>query len=680
MTGNRWRLPVAAARLGLVVGLGSAPMLVGGAHQRASAGAPPAGLQLIRQELALAADAALTIVFRVNEDLPPEATVVVSAYQRVSDRGHLTAALNGDPGRTVDTVDLPLSALARTAIGAYQLVVPTESTQRTAPALELPKAGLYPVFVTVKVGSQILAVLHTVVDRLQTTDQTPLDALQVALVASLSATPVIPGSPSGLPAQVLADARQLTTLNEATTVSLSISADLLSRLPVDVLEQLRPALLRSQLLSQTRFPLDPSIAAASRQQDLFRTSLVDGEDLIAASGDVPLPNRTVWISSATMGASGAAMLRELGFGNIVLTPTSFAQTSNGLGFADTSQLITAELDEGSVRLGIIDLLAANLLESTTGSSEQRALIAAADLVVKRDELIQTSLTGHTLFVGASHGGVPDIALLNRIVEMTGPSGAVRYLTLDQAFQGTHQLTVDGLAYTVALPDVSDNGLAARIDQLAFVQNNAMATASMLPDDDRERETWLSQLRVLTSTAIRDDEANAAIAAVEQSIADVRACVAPPSAFSFTLSGTRTTIPIVLRNTCERAIRVKVRTTSPKMAFPAGDQIEIVPPKASADVEIPASAQSNGSFGVELRLLTPEPDALGRDSLIGSPVTLKARVNTLTGLAQVLTGGGLLMVMTWWLKNARDSRRKKLLADLNDAHPARLPQRGAVTAE
>ena len=680
MTTHLWRIPLAAARLGLVLGLSSAPLLTGGHRAQASAGTPPRALQLILQELALAVDAPLTIVFRVNEALAPEATVVVSAYQRVSDRGHLTAALSGDPGRTVDTVDLPLSSLARTEIGAYQLVVPTESTQRTAPALELPKAGLYPLFVTVKVGSQIVAVLRTVVDRLQTPDQAPLDALQVALVATLSTTPAIPGSPAALPAQVLADAKQLTTLNADTTMSLSISADLLSRIPGDVLDQLRPTLQRSQLLSQTRYPLDPSVAAAAGQQDLFQKSLVEGEDRIADLGEVPLTNRTAWISPATMGVDGAAMLRGLGVGNIVLTPTSFEQTSNGLGFADTSQVIMAELDEGSVRLGVIDLLSANLLESRTGSLEQRALIAAADLIVKRDELTQTGVIGHTLFVGAAQGGVPEIALLNRIVEMTEPSGAIRYLTLDQAFQSTHQLTVDGLPYTVVLPEVGDNGLAARVDQLAVVQNNALTTASMLPDDDPDRVTWSDQLGVLTSTAIRDDEASAAIAAVEQSIANVRSCVVAPSAFSFTLSGTKTTIPIVLRNTCERPIKVKVNTTSPKMSFPAGDQIELVPPKASTDVEIPAAAQSNGSFGVELRLLTPEPDALGRESLIGSPVTLKARVNTLTGLAQVLTGGGLLMVMTWWLKNARDSRRKKMLADLNDTHPARFSQRGAVTAE
>ena len=69
------------------------------------------------------------------------------------------------------------------------------------------------------------------------------------------------------------------------------------------------------------------------------------------------------------------------------------------------------------------------------------------------------------------------------------------------------------------------------------------------------------------------------------------------------------------------------------------------------------------------LLTP----VGAAKVTNS-VTLKARINTLTGLPQLITGAGLLILLTWWVRNQRRSRRQRRAlavasALTNSTHPA-----------
>ncbi len=44
-----------------------------------------------------------------------------------------------------------------------------------------------------------------------------------------------------------------------------------------------------------------------------------------------------------------------------------------------------------------------------------------------------------------------------------------------------------------------------------------------------------------------------------------------------------------------------------------------------------------------------------------PVVLTARVNALTGLGQVVTGGAILVLVSWWFTHFRRSRRRRLAA-------------------
>jgi hypothetical protein len=76
------------------------------------------------------------------------------------------------------------------------------------------------------------------------------------------------------------------------------------------------------------------------------------------------------------------------------------------------------------------------------------------------------------------------------------------------------------------------------------------------------------------------------------------------------------------------------------------------------VRIPVRARSNGTSSVEVEILTP----LGET--ITEPIDLTSRVTALTGLGPVLTGGFVLVLLSWWFSHWRRRRR----SELDDDHP------------
>jgi hypothetical protein len=87
------------------------------------------------------------------------------------------------------------------------------------------------------------------------------------------------------------------------------------------------------------------------------------------------------------------------------------------------------------------------------------------------------------------------------------------------------------------------------------------------------------------------------------------------------------------------------------------------PLDETSVIIPVEAEANGTSSINLIVSTPAGEPLGE------PVTLTARVTALTGLGQVLTGGLVLVLVTWWFTHWRNRRRDALANGGRGRHPS-----------
>lgn len=654
-------------------------------------------LSLVSQDFNVAADGTLWFVVAFPDDVPlaglSNATLVVTAYRPVDTRAEVADALQGVLPRSADTVDLPLELLARPTANSVQGVVQLESVTRTPERLQMSAPGLYPFTLEVRDGGEVLAELITFVHRLPVAGEADVNNdLRVAFAMRTTVAVRLDGNGDVvIDDAVLTDLTHLADILDATQatevpLTISIPPALLEALSeasghVDLGDRLRAALSRHDVLSAPRLPLDASQAADANEQALYTDWLRDGDDMIAAAISRPSV-RTITFVNQAVDQAGAALHRDLGSRLFVITEEMLHQLPNAPSFPDTSKLLSVEVSDG-VRMDatIPDTRASAALANGSDEAVSNAIIAVTDLLAARQEILDdgeaASRRGITL--ATPDLSLPPTATIAALAALIAETPGLHAATLDELSVRTDRLTENGDLVVVSLPATVGGSLADRLAPVADIENEAAATASMLPAADARRAAWAKAFEQLPTSALTDAQVVEILNDLQTEFATIRSAVELPQGFSFTLTGRRTTVPVKLHNTSDVPLTVLVRMTSTKLLFPEGDEIVTLPPQAFYDVEIPIEVRSNGRFPVTLEVFTTTGGIR-----VGQPVTLTARVNALTGLANFVTGALVLVLIAWWAHNVRKKHRRRaaLKASLN--HPVRgadspLPSDDAVVA-
>jgi hypothetical protein len=228
--------------------------------------------------------------------------------------------------------------------------------------------------------------------------------------------------------------------------------------------------------------------------------------------------------------------------------------------------------------------------------------------------------------------------------------------------------------TVTLPEEAGPDLSARYQRINLTRVFAESAASMMVDDTRP-EAWRAEFDTLLSTGLDDETVDAALDRISAEAAAVRDSVAVPDPFPFTLTGRESVLRLNIHNDADEPRLVVVRARSPKLTFPEGDLEVELAPSGNTEIELPVVSRSNGTSSVEIELLTP---AFGQT--VAGPAVLTARVNALTGLGQVITGGAVLVLLSWWFGHFRRRRRARLEGNGGRNGPATLPAVSPDAAE
>jgi uncharacterized membrane protein len=238
---------------------------------------------------------------------------------------------------------------------------------------------------------------------------------------------------------------------------------------------------------------------------------------------------------------------------------------------------------------------------------------------------------------------------------------------------TDTMVVNRGPVTVALPAEAGPDLSARAQRIDLTRLSAESAASMMVDDT-PAQAWRAELDTLLSTGLDDATVDAALDRISSEAEAVRASVAVPPPFPFTLTGRESVLRLNLRNDAEEPRVVVVRARSPKLTFPDGDREVELGPSGNTEVELRVVARSNGTSSVEVELLTP-----ALEQTVDGPVVLTARVNALTGLGQVITGGAVLVLLSWWFGHFRRRRRTRLNGNGGPPEPDLSPDAAEALA-
>ncbi len=647
--------------------------------------------------------------FEITLELPPaldvsrfdDAVLVVTSHRSIADRAEMHASIDGEHTRTEDTFDIALAPAAADpnvlALGDGRLSVrvPTESQARTPGALQLAQGGVHPIVLELRVDDRPEGEATTYVHRLPLVPSTA-GPMSIAFVMRQMTLPVL-GSDGSVAFAPNARA-ELTQLGEvlASLDAAPVAAGLVDAAPVPRGVLVEPSLLPlvaadepdlatalltglggSELLATPRLPLDASAAVASDQQDRYGSWLREGEDLLRSLLANTTIDRGVVLVDDRVSTAGAAMQRTLGARLLVL-PWDFYTELDGslLELTDISQLVTVDLGDGTdMPAAIVDDYLGNQLVRGADDPLGIAIEIASELVVlARDlDVDGRAVERHGVLLALPDMGVPDPALVAELGRLLVASPLLRLVGPGELATTTTTLINDGRLVRLSLPDRAGPDLVPRLEVLATASDDVLAHASMLPPDAPDIGRWTATLDAMASTAMTDTQVTNAVDRLEADFTRYRDAIVAPEPFSFTLTGTDSKLRFAIGNTSDTPLTVRVRLSSPKIRFPDGDRIVELPPGGEADLDVNAEALSNGKSSVFLRIYAPATD---RDVELVPEVVLTARVTSLAGLGQLLTGAGALLVITWWVHHARRSRRTQQAARHASRHPA---ARGAARA-
>ena len=640
--------------------------------------------------------------------LPP-ITIEVTNYPLLVDPDDVAGLVGSrvDPGafnalgRAVDGVRIdarPLMTRNDDGTINLQLDIGTDVADSVETRLKLERPGLYPLQIQLLFGDpdtkQVIVTAGTVIQRLAGAADVDVE---VAPPIDLSVVSVTSDSAPDAdePTRELARTRLDRAIELAATVTAPVTLELAPTLIAEVAAtpegsaRLVTALENDELVALPIVPLDVSSAVAAGQADAYTRLLSAGEDLLTDA--VPsVPNRRdIWITADPLSASGAQHLRDLGI-RFVVVPAALFETSIGDDLPPSDQFVEAELpDGGTLPFLVIDPLASQLTEEAADRILARStptewgVATLADMLVTQaddDKTASPDSTGSTS--GSASGSAraaaparrsrilttpdltsPDARLIQALEQLTATTPAVRFTAASDLMEVTDVLLDDGRPVTIQLPEVAGPPLAARTELLDRTALQLASAASMLPEGDVRVAAWTAQLDTLISTGFTDAEAEAIAASLVAEAAMFSQAVVLPEPFTFTLTGRSGVIEVGIRNTLDEPLDVVLTFDSAKVNFPEGDQRVTLLPLGETSVNVPVDAEANGTSSINLVVSTPAGEALGE------PVELTARVTALTGLGQVLTGGFVLVLLTWWFTHWRGRRRSALANDGRERHPS-----------
>ena len=403
-----------------------------------------------------------------------------------------------------------------------------------------------------------------------------------------------------------------------------------------------------------------------------------GEDVLTEAVPTTPSRRDVWITTEPLSAGGAQHLRDLGTRFVVIGAELYADTISE-DLPPTDRFVEAELpDGGTLPFLVVDPLSEQLTSAAAdrilagSTSFEWGVETLAEMLVEQFDEDTTAAASadrptapprRSMVLTTPDLTRPDPRLVQVLSELATTTPSVRF-TAASALTGVTDVALDdGEPVTVQLPDVAGPSLDARIELLDLTALELASAASMLPPDDPRPAAWSAELDSLISTGYSDAEVEAATAELLAEADELKQAVQLPEPFTFTLTGRSGTIEVRIGNTLDEPLDVVVALDSTKVTFPEGDQRVTLRPLDETSVIVPVEAESNGTSSINLVVTTPAGEALGE------PVTLTARVTALTGLGQVLTGGFVLVLLTWWFTHWRNRRRSELATDGRERHPS-----------
>ena len=622
-------------------------------------------IELVNQSMWIAEEDFFQISFRLI-DAPDQSTVDINVGGPIRSRSafldRLAAPSTGPLLHRFSQLAVP----QRDADGVASLRIATTTGQARETEtpdqllLPLPAEGVYPVSLVLRNSDGIrLDTVHTFLVRTPPSDSNQ-PPLLVSTVLSVSGPPAVDQEgnvdlgPTGQSLQVLADVLDPRVRPQIlATVSLDphlIDALAISDRPehAQLLARLQQATIGRQIASNTYVPLDSD---AWIDQDL---SLQIGWQIEAGAAVVDeylgsQPDRTIMVLTTSASPELLQRLQREQV-ELVLVPDALLNPADELvgTLAKTSFLLPA-FDQPAPAVAIDSSVTAHFTRA--GSTKTAPYLVLADLAVRWFEDPQR-LRGIVL--------APPLASLS---DSTGLGVLLDEISASPILSSIDPATIVERLEPDTLREVrpaEENGFgedykaALTVGQaIARSYQNMVDPIATVGTPERQLIETLERALLLSGAyGLIETQRDAYLAVVAQTVRDTVAAIEPPSQQRITLTSRSGSIPMLIRNSLNHDVIVRLDLNSDKLDFPDGDSLLWRLSPGVNQVQVAVRAKTSGDAVLEISVNSPT----GLLALGESQLTVRA--TSLSGTGVGIAAAALAILMVWWARSWWSRHRPK----------------------
>ncbi len=539
----------------------------------------------------------------------PDLTASVVIHQRVESEDDLRS----QPGDILNrSADVPLGELPRDAAGHLILDVGIRSFAGADDSVLVPDAGVYPVTVQVRDGSEVIRSLRTNMVRLPT-ETAEIGLLPVAVLLPVS-------SADGLD---LAGASTLLERHPSLPISVLLGPGVVGQLLENptLAESLRSALNGRKVLALPELSLDPSALAAIGQGGLYARAIENSNRDLTELGLEPLPG--VLPIDVPLTIEGASLILDLGYDQII--DVGPRPQPGGVLAADGRTLQIIQVDD--------DL---STEFSGPGAPAEQGHRLVARLAIRHETDRSPVLLGGDDLSQASPVSL-DIMLAS----------------LDQA----------GLLEAIDLRDTGASGLAIRPSESATqdlepLETDVIRTLSLIDTYDTFHVSGglnPSLLREeLVGAMSRDLNPESRQQAVDQLVSNINDSldvISLPDPETVTLAAQTSVLTLTVENEAPGPRAVLLRFQSDKLSVDQNNLVIELPP-GSSTIDIDIETRSVGESPLEMILLSPD------EQYELTRTKIQVRSTAIPGLGMLLSATALVFLLIWWGRSIIGARREQ----------------------
>lgn len=591
------------------------------------------------------------------------------AIHRPLDGQPLTDVVDGDPGDVIDVISGPLNQFAARDAATEEITVNVDVPlqQRLSyrahldDVLEYVDTGITPVSVSVIRGTAVIAHDVTLIDvGWRQENPSPLSVAMTTHIAGRSQL-TVPGDHS-LPAsdgsRAAQDVELLVDLLTHSQVPLSVAlspelAESLANetLPTAVAARDIDRLISAvggEVLSLPYRSIDPFAAGTAGLDERFISELDAGDAALQAAFPSLTPVRSVWladdaITSSAITTEGVDLLKSQGVERLIMTDDGYAGGAPHDGLDDTQPGLFAAAAT-SLPVIITGAVSEIAPRPDVALEDQVVLFVARIMQLRRE---QPELARSVVF-SAPDLTIPDVETVQAIERLLSSDPTVEFMRVSEL---PDQITANRAIVTPTVPQVDLAQRQLTADALQVLIDD---TGSMLNENHESVAHWNALINDLFDQRGNGQYVVDTIDVVTNETSAVRQWVSVPMSGTVNLTGRNTPLPLVVENTGPEPLQVLIRLNAPRLVVPDEPLATTLPPGVSS-VQVPVEARSNGSFDVEVEVLSPA------GTPVVSGVTIVAKAMTLSGFGRLVGFGLILVLISWWVSHLRRQRQRKVAA-------------------